>query len=113
LRKLADSDAAADGIVNGSVLLLPLAAPLHATNVFPAAMDALRLIDVPLMYEPAAHPTEDVGTRAMLPPVAPVTLVVNAKQGTKFACRLAAAAGILNVSGRLLLLDAPLHTLNV
>jgi hypothetical protein len=67
----------------------------------------------PLMYEPAAHPTEAVGTRAMLPPVAPVTLVVSAKQGTKLACRLAAAAGILNVSGRLLMLEAPLHTLNV
>jgi hypothetical protein len=77
------------------------------------AIDALRLIDAPLMYEPAAHPTEAVGTRVILPPVAPVTVVVSAKQGTKFACRLAAAAGILNVSGRLPLLDAPLHTLNV
>jgi hypothetical protein len=38
---------------------------------------------------------------------------VNAKHGTKFAWRLLAAAGILNVNGRLLLLAAPLHTLNV
>jgi hypothetical protein len=99
--------------VNVSGLDPLLTAPLHAANVFPVAMDALRLIDAPLMYEPAAHPTEDVGTRAMLPPVAPVTLVESAKQGTKFACRLDAADGMLNVSGWLPLLDTPLHTLNV
>jgi hypothetical protein len=37
------------------------------------------------MYEPAAQPTDEDGTRAMLPPVAPVTLVESAKQGMKFA----------------------------
>jgi hypothetical protein len=70
-------------------------------------------MEAPLMYEPAAQPTEAVGTRAILPPVAPVTLVASAKQGTKLACRLLAAVGMLNVSGRLLLIDAPLQPLNV
>jgi hypothetical protein len=36
-------------MVNVSGLLLPLAAPLHCTNVFAAPAVALRLMDAPLM----------------------------------------------------------------
>jgi len=75
LRKLADTVDAAAGMVNVSGLLPPLVAPLHATNVLAAPAVAVRLIDAPLMYEPAAHPTEARGERdTLLPLIAPVTV---------------------------------------
>jgi hypothetical protein len=70
------------------------------------------LMLVPAWYAPSAHPAVFNGLAALTLPPLPAVMD-REKHCRKFALSVAAAAGMGNMSGRLLLTDTPLHPLNV